>query len=429
MLFRRPQKSLFLILLTIATVAQTSDMVLVLGQEAWTRFRGPNGSGLAMDAELPAPISPENYLWEKSLAGTGSSSPVLWGDRLFVTSCDSKSAELTLQCLSAESGDELWKKNFPSSPYRMHSRNSFASGTPAVDQDHVYIAYADPQHTMLVALDHRGNQKWERDFGTWVSQHGFGVSPMIYEDKVIFFNSQQAQQVRQGSPGESRVIAVSCRDGSDIWTAPLTATRACYSVPGVYQDANGKNQLVCCNTGDGFFSLDPETGEQNWSTLPFRMRTVAATLVADGLIIGSNGSGGGGNYLVAIRPGDTTTQAPKKAYEIQRANYVPSPIAVDGKLFLFTDKGIAQCVDLQTGKTHWQQRLAKGFSGSPVATAGHVYVMDEDGNLYVISVDKTYRLISKHALGESTRATPAIADNRLFLRTDSRLICVGNQKN
>jgi outer membrane protein assembly factor BamB len=426
---RRPKKKSLLLILLILTAGSQGSCLITHGQENWSRFRGPNGSGLAEKAELPVEISRDNYLWETDLAGVGSSSPVIWQDKLFITSCDPQTAELTLQCLNAKTGLEIWHTNYPSVPYRLHARNSFASGTPVVDKDHVYVAYANPDHTMLVAIDHNGRKVWERDFGTWVSQHGFGASPMVYKDKVIFFNSQQAQEIRSGSPGESRMIAVRCKDGTDVWTAPLTATRTCYCVPGVYKNAKGDEQLVCCNTGDGFFSLDPETGKRNWATLPFRMRTVASALIADGLIIGSNGSGGGGNYLVAIRPDNDGDEPPEKAYEIQRANYVPSPIAVNGKLFLFTDKGIAQCVDLQTGKTHWEERLAKGFSGSPVATDDHVYVMDEDGNAYVIEVSATYRLVSKHALGESTRATPAIADNRIYFRTDSRLICVGNKTN
>lgn len=400
-----------------------------LSQEGWTRFRGPNGTGVVASAKLPTRITNDHYVWETSLAGTGSSSPVIWNDKIFVTSCDQETAKLTLQCLNVKTGDELWQQSFESSPYRLHSRNSFASGTPAVDKKHVYIAFADPQHTKLVALDHQGNQKWERDFGTWISQHGFGASPMVYNDKVVFFNSQQAERVRRGSPGESRMIAVRCQDGTDVWAAPLKATRSCYAVPSIFKNAQGQEQLVCCNTGDGFFSLNPETGKRNWATLPFRMRTVASTLVADGLIIGSNGSGGGGNYLVAIRPDETGKSEPAKVYEIQRANYVPSPIAVDGKLFLFTDKGIAQCVNLQTGESQWQQRLAKGFSGSPVATAGHIYVVDEDGNLYVIEVSDKYHQVSKHALGESSRATPAIANDHIYVRTESRLICIGNKAN
>jgi outer membrane protein assembly factor BamB len=391
----------------------------------WPRFHGNNGNGLALNAKIPGKLTEEDFVWKADLAGGGSSSPVVWHDRLFVTSCDQKTGKLTLQCFDRTQGKQIWSKDFQQSVYRVHGRNSFASSTPAVDEDHVYIAYADPEHTILKALDHDGNEKWTRDFGTWISQHGFSASPMVYKDKVIFFNSQQAHRVPAGaSPGQSRVVALKSSDGSDIWTAPLTPTRSCYALPCVYKNADGKDELVSCNTGEGFFSLDPETGKRNWATLPFRQRTVASTLFADGLIIGSCGSGGGGNYLVAIRP-EASGTAPEKAYEVKRANYVPSPVAVNGSLFLFTDKGIAQCVDLQTGGQHWQERVAKGFSGSPVATSEHIYILDEEGNLHVLAAAREFDEVCVLPLGESSRATPTIVKDHMYLRTDSKLICVG----
>ncbi len=418
-----------MLILVGLTIVALNVQCQLNAQDNWSRFHGPNGTGLAEQADLPSDISDDNYIWKIKLAGLGASSPVIWGDQLFVTSCDPNSGRLTLQCFDAVTGKERWQTNFQQEVYRLHGRNNFASSTPAVDQDHVYVTYADPNHTMLVAVDHDGNKKWERDFGTWVSQHGFGVSPMVYQDKVIFFNSQQAEQLEPGqSPGKSRVIAVSCQDGSDIWEAPLTPTRSCYALPGIYRDVHGKEQLITCNTGDGFFSLDPQTGNRNWATLPFKMRTVASTLIVDDLVIGSNGSGGGGgNYLVAIRPDKNGVNPPEKVYQVPRANYVPSPVAVKGKLFMFGDKGIAQCVDLQTGKQLWEKRVATGFSGSPIATSDHVYVMDEPGNLLVIAVADKYQEVCKHSLGETTRSTPAVANNRLYLRTDSHLICVGNK--
>ena len=394
-------------------------------QENWSRFHGANGSGLALDADLPTQISDKNFIWNVDLAGTGSSSPVVWGDLVFVNSTDSNTGELTIQCLKSETGEQIWAKSFDSKVYKVHNQNSFASGTPAVDKDHVYLTYANPNQTMVVALTHDGEQKWKRDFGSWISQHGFAASLMTYKDKVIFFNSQQAQKLRPGAkPGASTMIAMSCADGSDVWKTSLTATRCCYAVPGIFTGADGKDQLISCNTGDGFFSLDPDSGDKNWSTLPFEKRTVASTLIADGLIIGSNGSGGGGNYLVAIRP-DKEGAKPEKAYELQKANYVPSPVAVGGKLYFFTDKGIGNCADLQTGKIHWQQRISRGFSGSPVATKNHIYIMDESGKLYVIAAKKEYELVSSLELGQESRATPAVAKDRIYLRTQSRLICAG----
>ena len=394
-------------------------------QENWARFHGANGSGLALDADLPTEFSDANFKWNVELAGTGSSSPVVWGDRVFVNSANSKTGELTIQCLKIETGEQIWAKSFDSKVYKVHHRNSFASGTPVVDKDHVYLTYASPSQTRVVALDHEGEQKWKRDFGSWISQHGFAASLMTYKDKVIFFNSQQAQKLRPGDkPGASTMYALNCADGSEAWKTSLTPTRSCYSVPGIYTGADGKDQLISCNTGDGFFSLDPESGDKNWSTLPFQKRVVASTLIVDGLIIGSNGSGGGGNYLVAIRP-DKKGANPEKAYELQKANYVPSPVAVDGKLFFFNDKGIGKCADLQTGKLLWEERIARAFSGSPIATKSHVYIIDPSGKLYVIAAKPEYELVSSLELGQESQATPAVASDRIFLRTQSRLICAG----
>ena len=413
--------SLMLIVCFLAFCAEAS------AQDNWSRFHGPNGTGLAMEADLPGQISEEDFLWSIDLAGTGSSSPVVWGERLFVNSTDSKTGKLTIECFNSKTGKKIWAQSFDSEAYKIHNRNSFASSTPAVDKDHVYLAYANPDQTVVRALTHDGEKKWNRDFGTWVSSHGFGASLMTYQDKLVFFNSQQAQKLPEGAtPGTSTMIAISCLDGSDVWKTPRTPARCSYCLPGIYTDKTGKDQLIGCNTNEGIFSLDPETGTENWSTVPFRMRTVASTLIADGLIIGSCGSGGGGNYLVAIRP-DEKGAEPEKAYQLQKSNYVPSPIAVDGKLFLFTDKGIGRCVDLQTGDLHWQERVAKGFSGSPVATKSHIYVMDQLGKLYVIAADSKYKLVSSLSLGEDTRSTPAIAGDRLYLRTQSRLICVGKK--
>ncbi len=399
-------------------------------QSNWDRFHGPNGTGLAESASLPSDLSDDDYLWKTELAGTGSCSPVIWESKLFITSCHPESGELILQCLDANSSKQLWQIKFDSQPYRMHSRNSFASATPAVDENHVYVTYASPNHTMLVAVDHEGQKVWERDFGTWISQHGFSVSPMVYKDKVIFFNSQQAERVGPGkTPGTSRVIAVNCADGSDAWEAPLKASRSCYAVPSVYSNDGGVDQLISCNTGDGFFSLDPSTGKRNWAVKPFEMRTVASMLIVDGMAIGSNGSGrGAGNYLVAMRlDKKSTTSPPAEVFTLRKANYVPSPVATSGMLFLVNDQGIATCVDLQTGTQHWQQRLSSGFSGSPVATSDHIYVMDESGKLFVLAASKEFKIVSQHDLGDSTRSTPAIWADKLYLRTDSHLICVGKK--
>lgn len=392
----------------------------------WERFRGSNGDGYVADAQLPTTWTDDDYSWKVELAGGGASSPVVWGDRIFVLS-SSSDAEIFLQCLNLENGEELWKKDFQSEAYRIHQQNNFASSSPAVDADHVYITYANPEHTVMVALDHDGNEVWKRDFGTWTSQHGFGASPMVYKDLVIFCNSQQAQRLRASqTPGKSEVIAVNRETGEDVWRTPLTATRACYAMLCVFQAEGQPDQLIGSNTGNGFYSIDPKSGELNWSSPAFDMRTVASTYTSGDMVYGSNGTGGGGNYLVAARPGP---EGVEEVFRVSRnANYVPSPIAVGELLFLFGDKGVVSCVDRTTGDEHWRARVGRGFSGSPVANSTHVYCIDQQGTLHVIKASEKYDLVSSIGLGEPSRATPAIVGNRLLLRTANHLMAISGKE-
>ena len=144
------------------------------------------------------------------------------------------------------------------------------------------------------------------------------------------------------------------------------------------------------------------------------------------MVIGSCGSGGGGNYLIAYRPEATATDGkPQPAYRVRNSNYVPCPIAVNGLLFVFSDKGIAMCVDVKTGEQHWRERLAKGFSSSPVADKNHVYAVDEEGIVHVIKTTKSYEKVSEYELGTPTRATPMIMNGQLFFRAQSKLVCIG----
>ena len=393
-------------------------------QSDWARFRGPNGTGVVADANLPAQWKEPS--WQITLAGTGTSSPVAWQDRIFVTSCDKNTAKISLECLSLKDGQRLWIKSFESKTYKLHRNNSYASSTPAVDKDHVYLLVADTATTRLIALDHTGEKVWSRDFGSFSSSHGFGTSPMLFEDLVVFFHSQSAEQLPPGQqPGQSQMVAVNRLTGTDVWTTDFKTKRVCYGVPSVWTNQKGEPQLVNCNTRDGFFGVAPKTGEQLWSALPFKMRVVASPLVVDDMVIGSCGSGGGGNYLIAYRPEAPTEDKPQPAYRVRNSNYVPCPIAVNGLLFVFSDKGIAICVDVKTGKKHWQERLAKRFSSSPVADKNHVYAVDEDGVVHVIKATKSYEKVSEYDLGTPTRATPMIMNGQLFFRAQSKLICIG----
>jgi len=396
-------------------------------QENWPRFHGHNGSGVSPNSALPSSWTDSDYAWQVDLPGVGSGSPVVWGERIFLTESDPSTAELTVLCLSASTGQELWQKKFESSKHHLHWKNTFASATLAADDQKVYVTFANEQHTWLIAISHQGDEKWKRDFGPYFSSHGFGSSPMVYQDKVILVNSQQAEKLKPGQvPGVSRVIAVNATDGSDAWQTPLETRRVCYGVPCVYQDAGGTDQLIGANTGNGFYSLDPESGKMNWQTGDtFTKRVVASPVLAGDLVMTTAGSGGGGNYLVAMRLGSEVTTPPVEAYRIQSASYVPSPVVVGDLMFMFTDKGIVSCYEVATGKLHWKKRASKGFNGSPVATKDHIYAVDEAGNIHVVAAQKEPKLEIMASMEQPARSTPAIVGDRIYFRSNSRLWALG----
>ncbi len=394
--------------------------------QEWTRFRGPNGSGLGTAQSLPAKWTEGDYNWRIRLPGIGHSSPVLWGDRIFLLSADPDSATRYVLCYSAADGSQLWQREFPSQPHHLHDRNTFASSTPVVDAERVYVAWSDPQRVTLMALDHDGRDAWDLDLGTWTSQHGFGTSPIRFEDLVILNNSQQAENLAPGqTAGQTCLMAFDAKTGEERWRNPRKTVRVCYSTPCIHQLPGGEPELLCTSTADGVFSLNPRTGQENWRVADaFRMRVVSSPLLADDIVFGSTGSGGGGNYVVAVQ----TSPKPEMLYKIDRnAPYVPTIVAKDGLAYLFGDRGTAVCIEVRTGETHWRQRLSRGFSGSPVIADDKVYVIDDDGNVRVLSASKEFRQLGVNPLGDPSRATPAVSGGCLYFRTLSHLMSLGGQ--
>ena len=340
-------------------------------------------------------------------------------------SADPQNATRYVLCIDARNGDLLWQREYPSTSHVLHARNTYASGTPVVDQHRVYVAWSTPEQLTLMALDHQGQEVWVRDLGTWVSQHGFGSSPILYQDLLILVNSQQAEQLDPGQlPGKSQVMAFESRTGQLRWSAPRTATRVCYSTPCIYRPADGEPELICCNTGDGIYSLDPKTGKANWSNQVFTLRTVASPIMVRDLVFGSNGSGGGGNFLVGVQAGT----ARKVVGPVKLAAYVATPVTYGDLVFTYYDRGMVQCFEADSGKRIWLERVSSGFSGSPVRVRDKLYCIDDEGVVIVLAADRRYKELARNPLGEHSRSTPAVSGERMFLRTLTQLICIGGEK-
>ena len=390
--------------------------------EDWTRFRGPGGSGISEAATVPVTWTEKDYNWKAKLPGGGHSSPVVWGDKIFVTCADEKTATRILACLKTADGSLLWERRYDSKPHTLNPDNSYAASTPAVDQDRVYAYWTTPEEVALLALDHGGKEVWRRNFGPFVSEHGSGTSPVVFEDIVVVGNDQE---------GKSFLVGVDCKTGETRWQAERKGSKAAYSTPCLYQPDGAPPELVFTNAGLGMTSLDPKTGKVNWEksdVLP--LRVVGSPAVASGLIVGTCGVGGSGTQFVAVRPGSEKRAAPPElAYKLTKSvPYVPTPVAKGDLLFLWAESGAVTCLRAATGEVVWQQRVEGNFYSSPVWVDGRIYCITRKGEVVVIAASEKFELLARNPLGERTQATAAVAGGVMYLRTYTQLISIGGKK-
>ncbi len=394
----------------------------VAGQE-WTRFRGPNGSGQSDAITIPATWTTRDYNWRVKLPGIGYSSPAIWGNRIFLTCGDQEDATQIIRCLDTSDGSLIWKRLFESTPHHLHNYNAYAVGTPTLDKDHVYMSWATPEEYVVLALDQKkGRQVWRRNLGPFVSQHGFGSSPILFEDLLILANDQL---------GKSFAVGLDRRTGETRWKTDRRSVKTAYSTPCIYRPNGGSPQLILSSTAHGVTSLDPRTGKLIWELGDvFDQRVVGSPLVVGELILAYCGTGGRGTRTLAIRPGDPDIGVEAEiAYEIKGSlPYVCMPVAYGDLLFLWYDQGVVTCLDAPTGKIHWQQRIGGNYFGSPVRVADRIYCISRDGKMVVLAATDKYKLLARINLEERSNSTPAIADGVMYLRTASHLMAIGGQK-
>jgi len=405
--------------LALAPLARAADAP---APGEWTRFRGPNGTGISTATGIPVKWTPGDYKWKVELPAIGHSSPVVWGDKVFVTCGDQQTARRIILCLKAADGSTLWEKRYDSKPHVVNKDNCFASSTPAVDAERVYVSWTAPDETTLLALDHAGREAWRRNFGEFIAQHGGGASPIVVGDTVILPNDQE---------GNSSLIAVDARTGADRWTVPRNTRRAAYPTPCLHHPEGRPPELLFLSNAHGVTAVDPATGRVNWEyRQAFPLRVVTSVVVADGLVVGSCGVGGIGRRFVAIRPpskpGD---DKPSLAWEQKKSiPYVPTPLAKGRLLFVLTDNGVLRCLRAATGEQLSEVRLRDRFYGSPVWVEGRLYMISRKGVVHVVAAGEKLEPLAANPLGEGSHATPAIAGGVLYLRTFTHLIAIEGKK-
>ncbi|MBI5691975.1 MAG: PQQ-binding-like beta-propeller repeat protein [Verrucomicrobia bacterium] len=390
----------------------------------WTRFRGPNGTGISEARGVPVTWSEGDFRWRLPLPGGGHSQPVIWGDRLFVTVARETGNERALVCLNKHDGKELWSRSYRLPTKRLANRNtSYANASPVVDARQVVALFVSEEHFWVRAYDHDGKEQWSRDLGTFESQHGHGASPILHEGRVIVTNDQD---------GESSVVSLDAATGEVHWrsTRRTKVSGTAYGTPCVHPLAGGGVELLFTSQSHGVSSLDPASGALNWEAPAYDKRMCASPVVAGDLVIGSCGQGGGaGNYLAAIRLGGRGNVAKTHvAYTLRSATpYVPTPLFRDGILYWVSDGGVAVAVEAADGKEIWSERLRAEFFSSPIMVEGRIYCPSTKGEMLVWSTGRRFELLARNPIGEGTHSTPCVDGGRIYVRTFNHLVCVGSR--
>lgn len=406
-------------------------------EDVWSRFRGPNGSGISGATTIPVRWTEKDYNWKVALPGDGSSSPVAWGERIFVTCGDRETAERIVLCLDAKDGHTLWQQKYPSKPHRQHRDNDYAAATPAVDAEGLVLTWTDSEHVVLLALDLDGRLVWRRDLGSYVTVQGSGASPILFGDLAVLSNDQEDPSLVPGGktdpptpPGKSLLIAVDRKTGETRWQVDRRTTFTGYSTSCVYRPEGGRPELIFTNTANGITAVDPATGKINWEYgEPFMDRAIGSPVVAPGLVIAGHGAGLRGLRLIAVRPGSPQAgREPSLAFEIKQAvPLVPTPLVKNDRLFLWTDDGVASCLRLPDGEVVWRERVGGSFYGSPVWVDGRLYSISKSGEVVVLSASDKFEVLARVPLGEPSFATPTVAGGVMYLRTRSHLFSLGGR--
>lgn len=408
---------------TFAAAAIVPTITSIQAQE-WTRFRGPNGSGVGDAASMPARFSESDTEWIVELPGTGHSSPVVWGNKLFLTLTAKGRKEHQVVCFDASSGKVLWEWGEDYEEHHKHNFNDFASSTPAVDEQAVYVTWTTGTETHVFALDHEGTKLWENSWPGFTSDHGSAASPILSEGVLIVHTDSKDER-------KSHIFGINPADGSELWRRERLTPQedekhiTQYSTP-LVSVVDGRTSVVFLSTNHGWMGLDPKNGEVIWShNEDYTFRSVGSYAESGGLLFASMGSGGAGKDSTALR-WDGAAAKPEVLYSLgikDGLSYVPSPIIHEGLLYLWGDGGIVTCRDAETGEEIYQARAGNGqFFSSPVLVDGKIYGASRDGLMVVIETGREFKKLAQNKLSSGVNATPAIANGRMYIRTDTHLM-------
>ncbi|MEY4634728.1 MAG: hypothetical protein RJA55_526 [Acidobacteriota bacterium] len=396
-------------------------MIEVTGEGAryWSRWRGPSGQG-----QVPAGPYPDRWSattgmqWKVPVPGSGNSSPIVWGDRIFLTTARDQGQRLSMLAFARKDGAKLWETDIPQNGVEYpHAKNGYASATPATDGELVYASFG--RHG-LVAFDFGGKIVWHRKFGIIDNYHGPAGSPVLYRDRVFIY------QDANPAPGQRAFVgAFDKKTGKTIWETPRRETVGWGTA--VVLNTGERDELVV-SSQRRVAAYDPESGKELWTVRGMTFEVIPTPVVAHGLVIASSGRAG---PTIAIRPGGSgDVTATHVAWNSPKGSpFVPSGIVVDDLLYLINDmQSILTVYEAATGTLVYQERLGvaqrEGFSASPVHVNGKIFFTNDDGQTFVVQKGRKFNLLHVNEMGARTLASPALVDGTWYWRTDEALIAI-----
>jgi outer membrane protein assembly factor BamB len=446
------------VLAIAAAVALTKSGTLAA--DTWPGFRGPAASGIADGQRLPESwngVTGANIKWKVELPGLAHSSPIVWGDRVIVTTAissrpgatfkpglygegtaseDRTVHEWVVMALDRQSGKPLWRRTaYEGEPKeKRHIKATYANATPFTDGRYV-VAFFGSQG--LYAFDMSGKPVWQKDLGVLNTgaydlpeyEWGTASSPIIYKDMVI---------VQCDTQNESFVLAADVKTGKTVWKTARQELPS-WGTPNVYQPARGGAAELVTNASNYVRGYDPETGVERWRLGGSSKITAPTPVFANDLFIVASGRAPE-RPIFAIRPGgsgDITPAAdqPSGAHvawrKTGRGSYMPTPLIYDGVLYVLGNAGLFDAYELSTGAEIYRQRIehgGSGFSASPVAADGRIYLSSEDGDMFIIRSGRKFELLGKNTMGEPLMATPAIAGGTMIVRGQTHLFAIAEKK-
>jgi len=422
----------------------------------WPQWRGPHGNGISTETGIPARWGEEDVRWKVPVGGLGVSSPVVWGDRIFVTSQsgrglrrpgnhprlaqgeeasaekplgaavgptppgDAPGVEFVVEAFHRKDGRRLWEYRFaadgPLPP--VHEKHNLASPSPVTDGNLVYAWFGTGQ---LVALDLAGKLAWQRhlgkEFGPFDINWGHGSSPALFGDLLFLLCYHEPS---------SYLLALDKQTGKERWKVDRGKDVRSYSTPVVFPGPRGDELVV--NSTERLEAYDPRTGELRWHAGgPHRFAIPVPTF--DGAVLYASRGYRSGPYM-AIRPGGRgdVSRSHVQWSVPTGAPYVSSLLYYEGLVYLASDVGVVTCVDARTGEKAWQERIPGIFTASPVAAEGRVYLLSETGDAIVLRAGREPRVLERSPLGERMVASPALSGQQVFIRTDEHLVAIGGER-